>query len=111
MLRVTSPRGAPGITLRPDRTVTAATVTPAGRPAVSAAPADGLTEIRLHAVPAAGAVVELVTGPGPLGVVVADLSPGLNRVPGFVPRPPELRGAPDPTSDQVVLATRVELSG
>lgn len=111
VLRVTSPRGAPGITLRPDRTVTAATVTPAGRPAVSAAPADGLTEIRLHAVPAAGAVVELVTGPGPLGVVVADLSPGLNRVPGFVPRPPELRGAPDPTSDQVVLATRVELSG
>ncbi|MBN9791798.1 aminopeptidase [Pseudonocardia sp. TMWB2A] len=111
VLRVTSPRGAPGITLRPDRAVTTATVTPAGRPAVSAAPADGLTEIRLHAVPAAGAVVELVTGPGPLGVAVADLSPGPAGVPGFVPRPPELRAAPDRTGDQVVLATRVELSG
>lgn len=109
VLRVSSPRGAPGITLRPDRAVTSATVTPAGRPAVSEAPAGGLTEVRLHAVPAAGAVVELVTGPGPLGVAVADLSPGLDRVPGFVPRPPELRASPDRSGGQVVLAARVEL--
>jgi hypothetical protein len=77
-----------------------------GRPAATASP-DG-TDVRLGAVPAAGVQVVLTpTEPGPLGLTVSDVSDGLGSVPGFVPRPPELRGASDRSSDQVVVTRRI----
>lgn len=106
VLHVASPRGAPAITLRSDRPLPSVTVTPVGRPAVGVDRA--VDEIRLHAVPAAGVRVALTRpGPGPVTLTVSDLAPGLTGMPGFRPRPPELRASPDRDGDQVVLSRTV----
>jgi hypothetical protein len=106
VLQVASPRGAPGVLLRSDRPVATVSVVYPGRRAVTAAP-DG-TEVRIGAVPPAGVRVTVVpAGPGPLELTVADVSDGLGAVPGFMPRPPDLRGEANRASDQVVVTRRV----
>lgn len=106
VLRVASPRGAPTIILRSDRPLPSVTVAPAGRPAVRSG--RDVDEIRLQAVPTAGMRVELTRpAPGPVTITVSDLTPGLAGAPGFRPRPPELRGAADWDSDQIVLSRTV----
>jgi hypothetical protein len=64
--------------------------------------------LRLDDVPPEGAVVDLqVTGPVTLHV--DDQTLGLAGVPGFTPRPPELRQARGNSSDVVVVSRRVVL--
>ena len=106
VLQVASPRGAPTVQLRSDRPLETVSVAYPGRPAATASP-NG-EEIRLGAVPSAGVRVVLTPAePGPVGLTVSDVSDGLGAIPGFVPRPPELRGASDRTSDQVVITRRI----
>ncbi|WP_156819498.1 M20/M25/M40 family metallo-hydrolase [Pseudonocardia sp. HH130630-07] len=106
VVRVVSARGATSVTLHSDRPVPSVVVAPDGRPAVRR---DGaIDEIRLHAVPASGMRVELTRpGPEPVALTVTDLTPGLTGAPGFRPRPPELRGSGQWSSDQVALSRTV----
>ncbi len=106
VLQVASPRGAPSVQLRSDRPLQTVSVVYPGRPVATGSP-DG-TEVRLGAVPAAGVRLTLTPAqPGPLDLAVSDVSDGLGAVPGFVPRPPELRGEANRTTDQVVVTRRV----
>ncbi len=106
VLQLASPRGAPTMQLRADRPLESVTVVYPGRPAATGSP-NG-EQVRLGAVPAAGVRVTLTPAePGPVGVLVSDVSDGLGSVPGFVPRPPELRGEANRTSDQVVVTRRI----
>ncbi|WP_165922330.1 M20/M25/M40 family metallo-hydrolase [Pseudonocardia endophytica] len=106
VLQVASPRGAPTVQVRSDRPLESVTVVHPGRPPASASP-DG-SDVRLSAVPATGVRVTLTpVEPGPVGLQVSDVSDGLGAVPGFVPRPPELRGEANRTSDQVLVTRRI----
>lgn len=106
VLQLASPRGAPTLLVRTDRPLEMATAVYPGRPAATGSP-DG-TQVRLDAVPSQGVRLVLTPqDPGPLTLMVSDVSDGLGAVPGFVPRPPELRGAPIRNSDQVVVTRQV----
>ena len=104
-LQVTSPRRAPTIFLRADRGGPL-TVTFPGRPAVSVNPDPGPLNLRLDDVPPEGAVVEVAIT-GPVSLRVDDQTLGLAAVPGFTPRPPELRQARGSESDVVVVSRAV----
>lgn len=103
---MTSPRGAPTISLRTDRPARSAAVALPGRPIVSTTLATGV--LRIDDVPPEGAVVDLALS-GPVTLRVDDQSLGLGAVPGFTPRPPELRQARGNDSDQVVVSRRLVL--
>ena len=106
VLQIASPRGAKDLSLRSDRPLKTVSVAYPGRPLATASPDGG--EVRLGAVPSVGVRVALTPAkPGPLGLSVSDVSDGLGAVPGFVPRPPELRGAASHSSDQVVVTRRI----
>ncbi|MFC5063390.1 M20/M25/M40 family metallo-hydrolase [Actinomycetospora atypica] len=105
-VQVSSPRGAPTVLLRSELPASAVTVTYPGRPSLSVSPGDGPLRVRLDDVPPEGAVVDLRL-PGPAALRVDDESHGLAVVPGWTPRPPELRQARGNRSDLVVLSRRV----
>jgi len=105
-LQVTSPRGAPTIFLRGDLPVRGVTVAYPGRPPLSAPLVPGPLSLRLDDVPPEGAVVDLLVT-GPVTLRVDDQGLGLDGVPGFAPRPPELRQARGNESDVVVVSRRV----
>jgi hypothetical protein len=105
-LQVASPRGAPTIFLRTDVAARSVTVAYPGRPVLSAPLAPEPMSLRLDDVPPEGVVVDLqVTGP--VTVRVDDQTLGLAGVPGFTPRPPELRQARGNDSDVVVVSRAV----
>jgi hypothetical protein len=62
--------------------------------------------LQLTDLPPTGATVELtIAGPGPLELAVSDSTPGMDALPGFTPRPPELvRGRAD---SDVVISSRL----
>ncbi len=106
-LQISSPRGAPTISLRTDRPTRSVAVSFPGR-AVVTSPLSGSFQLRIDDVPPEGAVVDLqLGGPGPVVMRVDDQSLGLAAVPGFAPRPPDLRQARGNDSDQVVVSRRV----
>ena len=105
-VQVSSPRGAPTVSVRSDLPASAVTVTYPGRPSLSVSPGEGPLRIRLDDVPPEGAVVDLRLS-GPASLRVDDESPGLTAVPGWSPRPPELRQARGNRSDLVVVSRRV----
>ncbi|PVZ11014.1 peptidase M28-like protein [Actinomycetospora cinnamomea] len=105
-LQVVSPRGAPTVILRGDLAARAVTVTYPGRPVLSSPLEPGPLTLRLEDVPPEGVLVDLqVTGP--VSLRVDDQTLGLAGVPGFTPRPPDLRQARGNSSDVVVVSRRV----
>jgi hypothetical protein len=105
-LLLTSPRGAPTMVLRTDLPVPAGTVTYPGLAPLAVPASSGPLTLRLDAVPREGVVVDLVAT-GPLSLRVDDQTQGLAGVPGFTPRPPELRQARGNRSDVVVVSRQV----
>lgn len=105
-LLLTSPRGAPTIFLRSDLPVGAATVTYPGLVALPAPRSPRPLALELDAVPAEGVLVDLIAT-GPLALRVDDQTRGLGAVPGFTPRPPDLRQARGNESDVVVVSRAV----
>ena len=105
-VQVSSPRGAPTVSVRSDLPASTVTVTYPGRPSLSVSPGDGSLRVRLDDVPPEGAVVDLRLS-GPASLRVDDESPGLAAVPGWAPRPPELRQARGNRSDLVVVSRSV----
>lgn len=107
-LQVSSPRGAPTMTVRSDVAASAVTVSYPGRPPVSVPLEGGPLRLQLDDVPRDGALVDLqLTGPATLRV--DDQSLGLGGVPDFRPRPPDLRQARGNESDRVIVSRRVEV--
>ncbi|MEJ2862845.1 M20/M25/M40 family metallo-hydrolase [Actinomycetospora flava] len=107
-LQVSSPRGAPTITLRSSVAASSVTVTYPGRPPVSASLAGGPLRLQLDDVPREGVLVDLQLS-GPATVRVDDQSLGLAGVPDFRPRPPELRQARGNESDRVIVSRQVDV--
>ncbi|MFC5136977.1 M20/M25/M40 family metallo-hydrolase [Actinomycetospora rhizophila] len=107
-LQVSSPRGAPTIAVRSEAPASSVTVSYLGRPPVSAPLSGGPLRLQLDDVPREGALVDLQLN-GPATLVVDDQTLGLATVPGFRPRPPELRQARGNDSDRVIVARRVEV--
>ncbi|GLZ45861.1 aminopeptidase [Actinomycetospora sp. NBRC 106375] len=105
-LQVTSPRGAPTVFLRSDLPVAGGTVTFPGAPPLALPPSPGPLNLRLDAVPPEGVTVDLVAT-GPVQLRVDDQTLGLAGVPGFAPRPPDLRQARGNESDVVVVSRQV----
>ncbi|WP_345412863.1 M20/M25/M40 family metallo-hydrolase [Actinomycetospora chlora] len=105
-LLLASPRGATTMTLAGDLPVPAGTITYPGLAALALPPSPGPLRLRLDAVPREGVVVDLVAT-GPLALRVGDQTLGLAGVPGFSPRPPELRQARGNQSDLVVVSRQV----
>lgn len=113
-LRVRSLRDAGTLTVQAGRAVTAVGVTVDGDGPVHTQVGPGAPledprfpfRLQLTDLPPAGATVELtVAGPGPLELAVSDSTPGLDALPGFTPRPPELvRGRAD---SDVVISSRL----
>jgi hypothetical protein len=113
-LRVRSLRGAGTLTVQAGRAVTAVGVTVDGDGPVhiQVGPGTPLEDprfpfrLQLTDLPPTGATVELtVAGPGPLELAVSDSTPGMDALPGFTPRPPELvRGRAD---SDVVISSRL----
>jgi hypothetical protein len=113
-VRVRSLRGAGVLTVQSGRAVTAVDVTidgdgPVHAPLGPGAPLEDPRypfRLQLADLPPAGATIELtVAGSGPLQLAVSDSTPGLDAVPGFTPRPPELvRGRAD---SDVVVSSRL----
>ena len=104
-LLLSSPRGAPTMFLRGERGG-AITVLYPGRPPVSVDPGPGPLDLRLDDVGREGVVVDVAI-PGPVELRVDDQTLGLGAVPGFTPRPPELRQARGNESDVVVVSRAV----
>ncbi len=91
----------------PRAEVVSATV--AGR-AVPITDTDGPFGVVFHAPPAGGVTVELVlSGPSPAALRVMDGSDGLQDLPGFHPRPPDVGIRGSHTSEMVVVATTVTI--
>ena len=105
-LQVTSPRGAPTVFLRSDLPVAGGAVTFPGTPPLALPPSPGPLNLRLDAVPREGVTVDLVAT-GPVQLRVDDQTLGLAGVPGFAPRPPDLRQARGNQSDVVVVSRQV----
>jgi len=105
-LQVTSPRGAPTVFLRTDMPVRGVAVAFPGRPPLSSPLDAGPLNLRLDDVSPEGAVVDLQLT-GPVALRVDDQTLGLAGVPGFTPRPPELRQARGNQSDVVVVSRAV----
>ena len=105
-LLLTSPRRAPTVFLRSELPVGAATVTFPGLAPLSVPPSSAPLDLRIDAVPPEGVVVDLVAT-GPLALRLDDQTDGLGGVPGFTPRPPELRQARGNDSDVVVVSRQI----
>ncbi len=113
-LRVRSLRGAGTLTVQSGRAVTAVGVTVDGDGPVHTQVGPGAPledprfpfRLQLTDLPPNGATLELtVAGPGPLELAVSDSTPGMDALPGFIPRPPELvRGRAD---SDVVISSRL----
>ncbi|GAA4728466.1 M20/M25/M40 family metallo-hydrolase [Actinomycetospora chibensis] len=104
-LLLSSPRGAPTMFLRGERGGPITVLYP-GRPPVSVDPGPGPLDLRLDDVGREGVVVDVAI-PGPVALRVDDQTLGLGAVPGFTPRPPELRQARGNSSDVVVVSRAV----
>ena len=111
-LRASSSRGADVITLHADRPVEDATIAAGGQPAVTSRsdyPDDVDSrewpyELRFHDPPAEGITLTLrFRGPAPRRISLSDHTVGLQRIPGFSPRPKHLDRSPDHSSDLVVV--------
>ena len=111
-IRVTSRRRANVITVHTDRPVETATITVDGLPAVTATPsyphaAGERTwpyELRLYDPPPNGFTVTLrLQGNDSPQLYVSDYTVGLDKLPGFTPRPPALDRSPYHSSDIVVV--------
>jgi peptidase M28-like protein len=107
-LHVASRRSAPTVVLRIDHrveqvTVTAPGLAPLTRTLDGTLPGPWPTEIHFGDLPANGVDLTLrVPHEDPLRIVTYDLTDGLTRIPGFVPRPPDVeRGR---GSDAVISA-------
>lgn len=107
-----SSRGADVLTLHADRPVEDATVAAGGRPAVTSKPnhPDDVAshrwpyELRFYDPPPEGITVTLrFRGPEPRRISLSDYTVGLERIPGFTPRPSHLDRSPDHSSDLVVV--------
>lgn len=111
-LRVTSHRGAPNVTLRLDAPVTEVRATVADREPVTVA-VEGTREgtwpgeIRFRDLPAEGVELTVRTTAGRLTVL--DETRGLDAVPGFVPRPPDLTPSVRADGDLVSVARTYDL--
>jgi hypothetical protein len=111
-LRATSQRDAEVLTLHADRPVQEVTITAGGRPAVTSRPdypgdVDSHQwpyELRFYDPPPEGITVTLrFRGPGPGRISLSDYTVGLERIPGFTPRPRQLDRSPDHSSDLMVV--------
>jgi Peptidase family M28 len=111
-LQAASSRGADVLTLHADRPVQEATITAAGQPAVTSKPdypndVDSHPwpyELRFYDPPPEGITVTLrFLGPQPGRISLSDYTVGLERIPGFTPRPRHLDRSPDHSSDLVVV--------
>jgi hypothetical protein len=111
-LQAASSRGADVLTLHADRPVQEATITTGGQPAVTSKPdypndVDSHPwpyELRFYDPPPEGITVTLrFLGPQPGRISLSDYTVGLERIPGFTPRPRHLDRSPDHSSDLVVV--------
>ncbi len=105
---ITSPRGARTIGVRSDVGITEVEVTLAGQDPVTLSLAGQPADLRIGDVPADGVRLVLRPGaPGPVRLDVRDETVGLQPVPGYVPRPPQLSRSSLPDGDTVVVTTSV----
>jgi hypothetical protein len=111
-LRATSLRGADVLTMHADRPVQEATISVRGQPAITSRPDDPGDagspqwpyELRFYDPPPEGIAVALrFRGPAPGRIALSDYTVGLERIPGFTPRPNHLDRSPDHSSDLVVV--------
>lgn len=110
-LEVASARDADVVVLHTDRPVEHATITIAGLPAITSTPTGGADpssrwpfELRIYDPPADGLRVTLrVPGAEAPRIAVSDYTVGLQRIPGFVPRPEWLARSPAHDSDLLVV--------
>jgi Peptidase family M28 len=111
-LRATSARDADVLVLHTDRPVEAATITVDGQPSVTSQPdypndvdsREWPYELRFYDPPPEGITVTLrVRGTEPLRISLSDYTVGLDGIPGFAPRPPDLDRSPDRSSDLVIV--------
>jgi hypothetical protein len=108
VLTVTSARGAPTLGISSATGVTSVEATFDGLDPVALDLRGAPLDLTVHDVPASG--VRLVLHPvdaGPARFDVHDRSVGLDAVPGYTPRPPELTPSSRPASDTVSVATTV----
>jgi len=83
-------------------------VTLAGQAPVTLPLAGQPADLRSGDVPAGGVRMLLrPAAPGPVRLDVRDETVGLDAVPGYVPRPPELSRSARPDGDAVVVTTSV----
>ncbi|HYZ09541.1 MAG TPA: hypothetical protein VE709_13360, partial [Pseudonocardiaceae bacterium] len=107
---VTSPRGARNLGVRSDVGIAEVEVTLAGQATVTL-PLDGQpADLRILDVPTGGVRVLLrPAAAGPVRLDVRDETVGLEPVPGYLPRPPELSRSARPDGDALVVTTSVLL--
>lgn len=111
-IRLTSPRDGDVLVLHADRPVEHVVIAVEGQPRITSTPeyaAEDRTrrwpyELRVYDPPDQGVEVTVrVAGPEPPTLSLADYTVGMERVPGFTPRPDHLVRSPDHTSDLVVV--------
>ena len=104
---VTSPRGARTVGVRSDVGIAEVEVTLTGQAPVTLSLGGQPADLRIGDVPAGGVRLLLrPAAPGPVRLDVRDETVGLETVPGYVPRPPELSRSSRPDGDALVV-TRV----
>jgi hypothetical protein len=103
---VTSPRGARTVGVRSDVGIAEVEVTLTGQAPVTLSLGGQPADLRIGDVPAGGVRLLLrPAAPGPVRLDVRDETVGLETVPGYVPRPPELSRSARPDGDAVVVTT------
>lgn len=108
---ITSPRGARTVGVLSDVGIASVDVTLAGQAPVMLSLDGQPADLRIGDVPAGG--VRLLLRPvatGPVRLAVHDETVGLEMVPGYVPRPPELSRSSRFDGDSVVVTTSVTTS-
>jgi hypothetical protein len=107
-MTVTSPRGARTVGVASDVGILEIEVTLAGQAPVTLPLGGRPLHLLIGDVPADGVRLMLrPAAPGPVRLDVRDETVGLESVPGFVPRPPELSRSGRPDGDTVVVTTSV----
>jgi hypothetical protein len=117
-LRLISPRGADVLTLHADRPVQSVTITANDHPPVTSSPSypedagakQWPYELRFYDPPTEGVSVTLrFPGGQPLRVGLSDYSVGLEEIPGFTERPPEVDRSTFHSSDLLIVGRTHDL--